>query len=587
MKFRFSTLNEYAFASKEVSSIGAGSMSLLRGGAAKTLNFIGRCIAYTSTRAYGFFFLAFGIMSLLLNFGEYYFLEDPDVSFYHLIIGFALALFSIPFLIFDKPICTAFQDFWLTEVIFFEFLSIKRMHKNVEHASVPELVALFLGFIPAVFGFFFSIEWVLLSMIVGTVAVISFTSPEFPLILTVLLLPYLSLIPYSTSVICTLSVLTFASYALKVILGKRVYSFDIYSAVLLIILMLVFISGVMAYGWDGFFGSLVFMSLLISYIPTANMISNRRLTECVFNAVIISAIPIAFVSVAEFFYELSIEDKRPHSAIKEGVSAFFESSAALAAFTLVTAILALYFAANKFKKSKKIYYSAVFLLEVAVLGLLLKPEIWLVMLLLLLAYPMVKSRSLPMEALLAPAVLPYFVYLLPAAVLGAISEVFTSPLTFTERVDGYSEAFEIFSGNIIFGVGAGDGGYVAAGGSRGGGVYNTALGLAVEFGIFVLAFAVIVLLLRLRHISYYRRYTRGSAFAGISFVSTFAVLALVFLGAFDSLFSDPSVAYLFFTLFAINGSALRGAKKENDDRLGYYGDASSSEYSALDVSVSR
>ena len=66
-----------------------------------------------------------------------------------------------------------------------------------------------------------------------------------------------------------------------------------------------------------------------------------------------------------------------------------------------------------------------------------------------------------------------------------------------------------------------------------------------------------------------------------------AIVALLAFGAFDYILSDVTVLYLFITLLALSSAVLRSARRENDDRLGYYGDSSSSDSSALDVSVNR
>ena len=64
MNHGFANLNEKIFSSREISGIGsAGTLRLLRGKSSRMLNFLGRCISYTSTRSYGCFLLSFGMLS--------------------------------------------------------------------------------------------------------------------------------------------------------------------------------------------------------------------------------------------------------------------------------------------------------------------------------------------------------------------------------------------------------------------------------------------------------------------------------------------------------------------------------------------
>ena len=243
MKPEFSNTNEKLFSSVEISSIGTvGTLRLLRGVIARFFNFITKSLAYTTARSYGFFFLSFGLFSLLLNFGEYYFTAEPEVTLSALIISMSLAVFAAPLLIFDVPICIAVQNFSLTDKLFFEFFAIKRMRRNVSHPSISPLLSIFLGIIPATVGFFIPLEWVVVIIAVTVLVTVSFTSPEFPMILTLLVLPYLQIVEHSALILCLLSALTFISYALKVIIGKRVFNLDLYSVALFLIMLLAFLA---------------------------------------------------------------------------------------------------------------------------------------------------------------------------------------------------------------------------------------------------------------------------------------------------------------------------------------------------------
>ena len=117
MKKSFFRVNERLFASKEVG--GMGNVNFLRGKFVRGINILGRCLSYSSTRSYGCFLLSFGIMSLLLGLGEYYFYSQSQVASTSLLISLAIALVAIPLLVFDKPMCIAVQDFPVTDRIFF------------------------------------------------------------------------------------------------------------------------------------------------------------------------------------------------------------------------------------------------------------------------------------------------------------------------------------------------------------------------------------------------------------------------------------------------------------------------------------
>ena len=292
MKSPITTVNEKVFSARQISGIGIiRTKRLLQGKAAKFLNFIGRSLSYSSTRSYGSFLFSFGILSLLLNLGDYYFRVDGQVSLSVLIICATLVIAAIPFLIFDKPVCIALQDFRFTDYLFFEFFSIKRMRRT-NHVSIPPILALFIGCVPATVAFLTSMELVILIIFITLIVAISFTSPEFPLMLTIVALPYITLIPYDTAVLSALSLLTFLSYFMKVILGKRVFNFGIYDVVILLIGILAFVSGALSDYGMSLRDTGAFIALALAYCPISNLIVNRRLADSAINALIVSAIPI-------------------------------------------------------------------------------------------------------------------------------------------------------------------------------------------------------------------------------------------------------------------------------------------------------
>ena len=588
MQSKFAGVNEKLFSSKEISGIGTVRvMRLLRGRVTKFLNFVGRSLSYTSARSYGCFFLSFGIMSLLLNLGEYYFKSEPQVHLSSLIIGMIFAAVAIPLIFFDKPMCVALQDFPLTDYLFFEFLSIKRMHKNTEHPTIPPLIAIFLGFIPAVAGFFLPIEWVVISIALTVLVTVSFTSPEFPMILTILSLPYLSLLPYPIIILSSLSVLAFLSYALKVVLGKRAFNLDIYSVLIFILMLCVFASGIAGYGSDSLRQSLIFIMLMLGYFPAANVIINRRLADCAINAVIASAVPITVISMIEFIVELPGTPYNIPTYSTPGISATFSSPFALSVFILISAILTLVFAIQKKHRAKKIFYYTVFVLDILVLGIIMQPEIWFAALLTMLAYPILKFRKAPLEILLVLAAVPYLILLLPGDILDTVSGYFGNSVRFSETISGYKEAIGVFLDNIWLGTGIGEESHMIASGTDFTGAFNTAVGVAAELGILVSLCLVLVLLVRIRHLSYYRMYMRISLVGVIGNMTALATVAVLIVGAFGYVFSDTSLLYLFWSVFGICTSSLRTAKREFDDRMEYYGDSSSYDATALDVSVNN
>ena len=585
MKQRASVLNERIFSIKEISGIGAAR--ILKGRVARFLNFLGRSLAYSSTRSYGCFLLSFGLFSLLLNLGEYYFANEAEVAV-PLVIGVIVACLSVPLFFFDRPMCIALQDFPITDYVLYEFFAIKRMHRNVNHVTVSPLLAVFFGLIPAIVGFLLPIQWVILALVILLATVVAFTTPEFPMILMLLILPYIPLFSSAREVVIvvSLSLITQLSFVLKVAIGKRVYSVDIYDVLIFLMMIFIFVGGIAGYGDDSLKNSLVKIVLLLGYFPVANLITNRRLADCAINAVIISAIPITSLAIFEFFLEIDEKVSMEDYVAPKEVSVFFESSSVLAAFLFVSALLTLSFFIQKKNRLKKAAYLTVFVAELFALGLIMQPAAWLAILLVALAYFVISSRKIPAGVLFWLFVLPHLLLLIPTKALDAVSGFFGMLPSFSEKIDSYRKALSVLSHNLWLGVGIGSKSYAAASGGAPQ-IFNNILGMATELGIVAVTLLLIAVILRLRHISYYRPYVRASHVRVADDTTALVMITLLVLGIDAYIFADTTVFYLFFAMFGICTSTLRTAKKEYDDRLSYYGDSRSAESSAIDIQIQK
>ena len=569
MKQSFSDINEKLFSSCEISSIGAvGTMSLLHGKMAKFFNFIGRALAYTSTRSYGCFLLSFGIAALLLNFGEVYFKEQTVISVSTLVICGIILLISIPLLIFDRPMCIAFQDFAPTDKLLFEFLSIKRMRRNVLHASVHPAAALVIGLIPATLSFLFSMKTVILVLIALVIVSVAFATPEFLMILSLLFAPYLLFLEHGGVFFAILSLVTFLSFILKVILGKRVFHLSLPDAVFFLFMLSVLVFGLLSD--TDTIDVLITSSLLLCYFPISNLIVNRRLAECAKSAVVISVLPVALSAVVKFIIIKvgNVTDGEP--------SAFFDSSAALTAFMLAGCAATFVYAIERAQRWKRILCFSFFVVEIAAVTMTLRPESIIVFLLSLLAYPILKSRFVPIDVLALLLLLPYVLMFIPDVALDAVSDLFGLSVPLSVSFSSYRSMLSEFFDNVWIGAPA-----EAPIGA------NTPLGIALGYGICsVLLFAVLIVL-KLRHISYFRLYTRNSILGATGEMTSLSMITLLLYGAYYNIFADCTVLFVFVAMFGISAAVLRTAKQEYDDRMGYYDDSKSSESSALDVGINH
>lgn len=571
---RKNTFYNALFFSKEIDGLPVKSARpFLSGAVPKFINGAARSVAYSSTRTYGWCVLTFGILSLIIHLAEYYFSAEPAVELYTLIIAASFAIAGIPMMLVDKPMCIALQEIPITNYIFFDFFSIKKMRKNESVKPLPHIVGVLIGVIPAVLAFFFGMEYVCIGILALVIAVLSFVSAEFPFLFMLLSLPYLTVIPQSDIILVCLSLLALLSFARKVFLGKRVYVFGISDVFALLLALVIIATGVIGGGESSTANALILTALTLTYIPAANIIVNRRLADCAINSVIISVVPIAVIAIIRYIVSWIGGQRTAQSSLASSPSAL--------SVWLVVAFVFAFYAIRHLKSyiGRGIYIFflvlfalAIFTTECAPVLILLVPSV--------IAYFIIANYNLPKELLIFPFALPPVIFLLPRSALHSISEFFNLSITLGEMCAQLGTAAELLADNLFVGIGANgfspDQNYP---------YFNTPLGIGIRFGVVAMAILAILFLLRMRQISAYSPYLKISTVRSFSTATLVALFALVSVGWFYDVFVDMSIYCLFFAIFGMNTSSLRIAKEEHDGRLELYDDKRSMESSALDITL--
>ncbi len=537
----------------------------------KLTDSIMKSLAYTSSRAIGFFFLSFGLLSLIMNLSKYYFADNPTVELTTLIICASFVLVSVPLVFVEKPLCIMLQDFVITDYIFFEFFSIKRMRRDEKIKTIPNLVAIIIGLILAILAFLFSVESVLLALGLVIFATVSFVSPEFPFLFTVLILPYISLFSMPDFILGALLILTLFSFFRKVRLGKRVYVFGISDVLIFAFALVIFVFGVVGKGDATVRENLAYFVFSLAYIPTANMIVNRRLGDCAVDAVLASATPVAIYSLVVHILKLMGVASASYSLIGSGES--------VAAILLVASAFAL-FCIPHMKGVKRgvtivqlIFYMASLLTSTLVPVLIILPVF-------LVAIAIVFRLGSSKVWVLFLFLLPGAVFLLPVNALSSISTFFSMELTLPEMRGQLVYSAELFIKNAFVGVDySADTSLIFT---------NTPIGIGLRFGVLAVVIITLILFLRLRQLSLYESYLRSSSsLLRLSNMTSLAMMSLLMLGWFTDVSEDMSIYALFFLIFGMSTASLRISKNEYEDRLRYFGDNRRVDSSDADITLKR
>ena len=550
--------------------------------------------AYTSTRSYGLFLISFGLLSFIVHSIKNYTLGE-QMPLYVIISSVIILLLGIPLVCIDKQFAIALQDFALTDAIFFEFFCLKRIHRidpNARRADGKALrlirpyVALILGLLCASFTAIIPM-WAIMLAIGGAVYLfLTFVSPEFSFFATILAMPYLSFFDFSDFLLASLVGLTFLSFVVKVALGKRVYCFEQYDLLLALFLAFVLISGIFVKGIASFGASLVLILFAMGYVLTSSLISNRRIADCVINAIIMSAVPVSVYSLVLAIISFAKNDWKSFNP----VDATFDTPDSLAVYLLVAAVFAVYYALVRTAPGRKLTYTLLFVL--IFLALLTTASIWALLagLFGVFAYLATRLKRSGPIAVGIISLVPSVLLFLGRDLLVRLDKFpFVSNLGLPALAEQWDASFKMLLDNLWVGVGIGSDSFKSEIIFYSDKVYNDSGNLLLEIGcqagVLALAAFILMMLARLIHRVAYRRQAANSAVKHLCSFSSVAMCVLLAFGAVNYLWSDLHLNFLFWCVFGIGGASLRVAKREQDDRIGYFADGRSLESSSIDVDI--
>lgn len=543
-------------------------------------------ISYTPSRTYGALLSMFGTLSLALHLIKDYVGQYDTIPNYVFIIGCVMAVLGIPFLISDKPLSTALQNNAVTDFIFFEFFCIRRMHKNENEKGLNTVVGIILGIVFAIIGLFVPLWIVTLALFGVAYLFLTFLSPEFSFFSIFLLMPYLSFDKHGIF-LAVLVAVTLVSYIRKVALGKRVYYFEQYDIGLFIMLFCILISGIFLKGVESFVSSVVMILLGMGYVLSSSLVTNRRLADCLTNAVIISAVPISVIAIVESVIKIV----NAGFASFKGASATFDNPYTLALFLIVALCFSSYFVDVRRNRAVKLLYGVI--TAIIFFALIFTMSLWALATLLIgaVAFLIQRMRRMSGFFLLLLSVFAYALLFIPGKYIELISgNSVMNTLGFSDSMQRWHTSFSMLKDHLFLGIGIGEDSFIREIGN-----YSTdfsyvnsgnfLLEIACEAGIVSLFAFILIYLIRVRHRGIYQPYLENSRLTKTSLYTTVLTVMMMVYGVFNYIWSDMTTYYLFWCVFGLGSATLRCAKQEFDDRVAYFSDGSAEDSSSIDITI--
>ena len=571
---------EKRFSDKVISGLGSVyAKKVLTHPVVEFINKIKNALAYASIRSYGVLLLTFGLLTLLANFAVYYFRELPNSPEFELTVGIIFAAVAIPLLFIDVPLNDFLSRYSVTHFVLFDFLCIKRgteINRKAEKRDAFILIPIFIATALAALGFLFSPITVFVAVIIAVFAALAISSPEFSLLSTLMLLPLIPVLPRATLILTALIAITTVSFIIKVLLGKRLFHFEQYDAVMLIFMLFTLISGIFNKGLDSFENSLVIIALSLTYFLVSNILVNRRLAENAVKIVSLSSAPTAIYGIITYY----VSEVRPEwiDPMFDGISSraysTFGNPNIYAVYLVVATVFSVALAVEHARNKTAVLYAFISALNIYALVITWTRGAWLALLLSAIGFIVIRSQRCPKLLLLPVILIPLALPFIPGDVIERFLSIFAmQDSSAMSRLSVWRSSVLMFINNLFIGIGVGADAFseeflkYAEDGVTAPHSHNLFLEIGCELGIFALITFVFILLIRIRHRATYAKYVRGSSVDNLCTVSGTALFALLIFGMTDYIWFHPTMLVLFWAVFGMGSATLRISKKEYDESL--------------------
>ena len=562
--------------------------------------FIGRitgAFARTAVNAYGAMLLSFGLLTVLINFASGYFSDFKSTPVVDIIIGAAAVLIAIPLLFFEKPLCEATSHSRLLESIIHETLCIKRASKQSgSYEGVHVALCILLGIIPAALSIFLPVYMILIPIFALVHLVLAIFSPEYSFMMMLLTLPLLPLTQHAGLVLVGEVTVTTISLLIKVTLGKRMYHFEHYDALLILFSLFVLLSGIFNKGIESFDSALVLAALTFGYFLASNLIINRRLADNAVNMILASSLPTAIYGIISYFTKPSHPewmDQSFEGMISSRAVATFGNPNIYAVFLTGAIIFSLTYAFDKKRGNERIIYFIILLVNTAAMVLTWTRGAWFALLLSLLAYPILHLRKCPKLLLIPLGLIPLAVNFIPTEIINRFLSGFNmADSSVSVRLSTWRSSLLMLKDNLLLGVGIGEESFreeflkYAEDAVTSPHSHNLFLEIACEAGIFALLIFCFILLVRIRHIATYRPYIRNSSLTSPVTMTGVTVFALLAFGMTDYIFYNSTMYFIFWTVFGLGSACLRISRTEHDENAAHKRHSSMTNVSEADILLS-
>lgn len=323
----------------------------------------------------GFFFLYFGLCSLMMNLIRRFAYVGNDVGRISWIVGALLVFASFPMLASGKNFASAVGESVVFSSLIFKFLGFSwtdiKKHTVPTPASKKYLWAALAGTVFGCASFFISPLIILVGVFGIIWAVTVYSRPETGVLSAVFIAPFLSFIGSPSMALSGLIIFTFVSMCIKVFLGRLRIRLEISDCFVAIFMLIIFMGGAVSVGGVASLKEAsVYACLLLIYFMIITLITTREWLGRLSAALVVSGTLTALYGLYQKVsgnMEVGTMDKDMFGDLGGRVTSTFENSNMLGVFL----IMVFPFALSYVFSAKKLWVKLLSLASCGVMGICL------------------------------------------------------------------------------------------------------------------------------------------------------------------------------------------------------------------------
>ncbi len=456
---------------------------------------------------------------------------------------------------------------------FFKLLFLDENSYLIPPESVKSRSGVFsiLGIVFGIIGSVVNPVLVIGAFVVLEAVYIIMTKPECGVIILFFTLPFLP-----TMMLAGIVILSFISFALKYVRGKRIIKFDIFDILITLFCIIIFLGGLFSAGkLSSIPPSLMYICFLMSYFLIKNLLSTKELIYRCVSLALFSGMLVSIYGVYQYFFTSANSkwiDTNMFTDIKSRVVSTFDNPNVLGEYLIMIIPIVIGMTIVAKNAHLKLPCLMVLALSGGCLIFTWSRGAWLGFIFSAIIFFLILDKKTVMAFTLGIFALPFLPVLLPQSIVSR----FTSIGNLTDSSTSYR--FFIWVGTMVMlrdygvgGIGLGEGAfrsvypaYALSAIEKAPHSHSLFMQLCVEMGVFAVIFYVAMLVVYSQKcISFAVNNKKADRFSSLLVTGCFAgVCAISVQGFTDYTWYNYRVFLMFWMIFSLSIAAIHVSKAE-------------------------